>query len=291
MGVSELCARLMLESDTTLREQLEQLERVGAIERLGDARAGAGEFHLTAAGEDLIDVVALAGAWLTSRPGRPLSPEGDAGWRAFAALADGWEIGLIHHLLLRASSRAELLKTVPLSREKLKRMLRRLRGAGLLGPLEPDARAPRYAVTVWTRRAIAVLIAITHWERTHLRHTAEPLTASDGAIALLAALPLIRPSTAIGGVCAFTVEVEAGVPGPRSGAVWIRAADGRVTACRGGTPPLAPDAWVHGGTHTWFEAVIEDRPSILQRGGDPGLAQCALHSLHQVLFGAFPTTP
>lgn len=288
MGISDLCARLMLESDTTLREQLDELERVDVIERRDKGQGSGGRYRLTAAGDGLVEVMALAGAWLTARPGQPLSPQSDAAWRAFAALADGWEGALIHHLLLRASSRAELLKAVPLSKEKLKRMLRRMQGAGLLKPLVGDARAPRYAVTAWARRAIAVLAAIAYWERAHLASTAEPVAAADGMIALLAALPLIRPSTEACGVCVFTVEVESDWPPPRSAAAWARLAEGRVTACRGGVPGMPPDAWVRGKVDAWLEAVVNGRRSGLHLGGDPSLAESALRSLHRELFGPSP---
>jgi DNA-binding HxlR family transcriptional regulator len=283
MGVGDLCGRLMLESDTTLREQLERLEGVGAIEKRRSDGA-AGEFRLTVVGEDLIEAMVLVGRWLTSRPGRPLSPESDAGRRAFAALADGWEATLIHHLLLRPSTKAQLQRTTLLSKEKLKRMLRRLRGAGLLGLLEPDARAPRYAVTIWARRAIGVLVAIGRWERAHLRETAEPVAASDGVVALLASLPLIRPPMDADGICAFTVEVDMRAPGQRSGAVWARLADGRVTACRSGVPPTPPDAWVHGGVDEWCAAVMNARPSALRAGGDRTLVASAIRGLHRELF-------
>lgn len=164
LGISELCARLMLESDTTLREQLDELERVDVVARREEGRGSGGQYRLTGAGDDLVNVMALAGAWLTARPGRPLNPQSDAAWRAFAALADGWEGGLIHHLLLRSSGRAELRKTVPMGKEKLKRMLRRMQGAGLLRSVDGNARAPRYAVTAWARRGIAVLAAIAEWD-------------------------------------------------------------------------------------------------------------------------------
>ncbi len=290
LGISDLCARLMLESDTTLREQLDELERVDVIERRDDVRHSAGQYRLTAAGEGLVEVMALAGAWLTSRPGRPLSPESDAAWRAFAALADGWESALIHHLLLRPSSRAELAETVPLSKEKLKRMVRRMQGAGLLESVDRDARAPRYAVTVWARRAIAVLAAIVYWERAYLPSTAEAVAPTDGTIALLASLPLIRPPEEASGVCVFTIEVEADRPSARAAAVWAGLAEGRVRACRGGTPRVPPDAWVRGGVAAWLEAVVNDRRAGLHLGGDVSLAESALHSLHKELFAVSPLT-
>jgi DNA-binding HxlR family transcriptional regulator len=291
MGVSDLCARLMLESDTTLREQLDELERVDVIERRrDDVRHSAGQYRLTAAGAGLVEVMALTGAWLKSRPGQPLNPESDAAWRAFAALADGWESALIHHLLLRPSSRAELTETVPLSKEKLKRMLRRMKGAGLLKSLEQDAPAPRYAVTVWARRAIAVLAAIVYWERAYLSSTAESVAASDGTIALLASLPLIRPPEDASGVCVFTIEVETDRPSPRAAAVWASLAEGRVRACHGGKPRVPPDAWVRGGVAAWLEALVNDRRADLHVGGNLSLAESALHGLHKELFKVSPFT-
>jgi len=190
MRVSDLCARMMLESDTTLREQLDQLEEVGAIERKEDSSLSTGEFCLTPAGKDLLEVIGLAGAWLTGRPGRPLSPESDVAWRAIAALGDGWELSLIQHLLLQPSTRAELLETIPsLNKEKAKRMLRRFQGAGLLELLDRADPTPRYVLSEWGRQAVAVLIAIASWERTYLGDAAEPVAAIDGTIALLAPFP------------------------------------------------------------------------------------------------------
>jgi DNA-binding HxlR family transcriptional regulator len=287
VGVSDLCAHLMLESDTTLREQLGELAKVDVIERQDSGRSSAGQYRLTAAGDGLNEVMRFTGAWLTSRPGQPLWPESDASWRAFGALADAWEVALIHRLLLRSSSRAELLLTIPLGREKLKRMLRRVQGAGLIRPIDQDARAPRYVVTLWARRAIAILAAIALWERAYLPDTAEVVAASDGTIALLASLPLLRPPADIHGVCVFTVEGDAGRV-PRAAAVWARLEEGRVTACRCGTPPLPPDAWVRGGVGAWLEAVVSGRCASLHLGGDLTLAESALLGLHSELFSTSP---
>jgi DNA-binding HxlR family transcriptional regulator len=285
MSVSDLCAQLMLESDTTLREALEELEAIGAIEKQEGGQATAGEYSLTASGENLTEVMALTAAWLTGRPGRPLRPESDVAWRAVAAFADGWRVALIQHLLLRPSNRAELLKTIELSKEKLKRMLRRLQGAGLVTPLDHDDQVPRYALTDWGRRAIAVLIVVANWERAHLRRTAGPITANGGAIILLAGLPLVAPPEDASGICVFTIKVEPTTPAPHTSAVWARLENDRATVCRTGTPPTPPDAWVHGDVDAWIDAVFNARPTALHLGGDSALAEGALRGLHEELFG------
>jgi DNA-binding HxlR family transcriptional regulator len=286
MNTGELCARLMLESDTTLREQLEELERIGTIERLRTLRSGAGAFQLVQAGDDLLGVMETTGTWLTRRPGRALSPESDIAWRALAALGDGWELSLIQHLLVRPSTRAELLMTIaPLTKQKAKRILRRLQGAGLVRALEEERRGSRYALSEWARRAIAVLAAIAQWERTGLSGIAQPVVASDGAIALLAALPLVQLPVHASGVCAFTVEAEGDRSTPRSSAVWARLSRGRVVACRPGRCPSPLDAWVHGGIDAWLDAVIDAHPSALHLGGDRALAEGVLRSLHEELYG------
>ncbi|MBS1678565.1 MAG: hypothetical protein JST08_14410 [Actinobacteria bacterium] len=288
MSSGDLCARLMLESDTTLREHLGELERYQAVERRDPVRAHGGEYRLTRGGERLLAIVGLAGAWLSCRPGDALSPESDVAWRAFTALADGWERSLIQHLLLQPSTGADLQTTVPeLRKDKIKRMLRRLHGAGLVKPLGRNERMPRWGPTEWTRRAIAVLAAIARWERIHLRGEAEPVAPSDGAIALLAALPLVRPEgEGPSGICAFTVEADAVESAARAMAVWVKAAEGRVTVCSGGPSP-PPDAWVRGGVDAWLEAVIGCRLGSLHLGGDLVLAEHLVRGLHEDLFGGF----
>jgi DNA-binding HxlR family transcriptional regulator len=288
MSIGDLCAHLMLESDTTLREQLDQLEATSVIERKTEAQAQTAELLLTRAGDDLLSVISLVGAWLGRRPARPLSPESDAAWRAFAALGDGWERSLIQHLLLRPSTRGELLEKIPsLTRGKSKRMLRRLQGAGLLRPLDSDKPVPRYALTVWAREAIAILAAIAHWERAHLPGGAEPIAASDAAIGLLGALPLIRTHPDVSGIGAFTVEAEAREPTHGASAVWACFVRGGVSVCRPGSCPKPPDAWVHGRVDAWIEAVVDGRPAALHLGGDRSLGGGAIHGLHEELFGVW----
>lgn len=285
MGVGNLCAHLMLESDTTLREQLDRMHAIGVVELKEQTRSHATGYRLTRAGDGLLEVMAYAGAWLTRHPGRSLSPESDVAWRAVRALADAWELSVIQRLLLRPSARRELSTTVPtLSGAKAKRLLRRLEGAGLLRRLARDEPVPRYAVTAWGRRSIAVLAVIALWERTYLRDAAEPVAATDGAVGLLASLPLLRPQGDLAGVCSFTVEGEAGTA-RRSTAVWAHFADGGVTACRAGVPPGPPDAWVHGGVGAWLDAVIHAKPTSLKIGGDRALAEHGLLRLHEELFG------
>lgn len=286
--VGDLCAQMMLESDTTLREQLEQLERFGAIEKRVEGRGTADEFHLTTAGKDLGGAVALAGSWLSVRPGRGLSPQTEVAWRAVAALGDAWELSVIQCLLLHPSTKAELTETIPgLGREKTKRMLRRLRGAGLLR-IRDGSSPPRYALTIWARRAIAVLATIAAWERRHLGGTAEPVIAFDGAVALLASLPLVSAGYPATGICAFTVEAGPDAPDPHAAAVWARLARGRVTACRPGASPTPPDAWADGRVDAWLDAVINARPRALHLGGDRKLAEATVRALHEVLFGGAP---
>jgi len=286
MSVSAMCGHLMLESDTTLREQLSHLELAGTVESKGDAPTARSAYRLTSAGEDLLEVMALIGIWLTGRPRRPLSPESEVAWHAVTALGDGWELSLIHHLLLRPRTKAELLAAIPvLGAGKAKRILRRLRGAGLVKALDGAGRAPRFALTAWARRAIAILAATVRWEGRHLTGTAEPVSASHGAVGLLATLPLIQVPGSPSGTCAFTVEGDPSAGPPRACAVWAAFDGGRVVACRSGTSPAPPDAWVRGGVDAWLRAVIDAHPAALHLAGDVALAERALNSLHVELFG------
>lgn len=285
MTVGDLCAFLILESDTSLRERIEGFEAWGAIRRQGGEPATAGGYRLTAVGSGLLQAKAVAGAWLAGHPERALSADSEAAWRAFAALGDGWELSVIQHLALRPCTRSQLIATIPgLGRQKAKRMLRRLEGAGLLEVFHAGERTPRYALTNWARRAFGLLGAIADWERRHLGSTAGPLAPSDGAIALLACLPLLQLPVDAAGVWACTVEARASGTGPGACAVWARIVDGRVTDCRSGPSPTRPDAWVHGGVDAWLEAVVGARPTALQMGGDRGLVDRGVRQLHQTLF-------
>jgi DNA-binding HxlR family transcriptional regulator len=286
MGIGELCAALMLESDTSLREGLEDLEGIGAIERCADSRRRNGQYRLAPAGDHLLRLMTFIGGWLSGRPGTGLSPESDVAWRAFATLGDGWELSVIQHLVLRPSTRVELAATVPcLGSEKTKRLVRRLWGAEILGPLDRDARVRRYAVTPWARRSIGVLAGIAAWERRHLGEEAQAVAASDGALALLASLPLVRLPGDAAGTCAFTVEGPAGGAGGPSSAVWSRVTGGRIIACQSGTSPGPPRSWVRGDVDAWLDAVIARRPTALHLGGDVDLAAGLIRGLNEELFG------
>jgi hypothetical protein len=61
-----------------------------------------------------------------------------------------------------------------------------------------------------------------------------------------------------------------------------------VTACKSGTSPIAPQAWVHGDVDAWLEAVIGARPAALHLGGDVALATCVVRGLNEELFGGSP---
>jgi DNA-binding HxlR family transcriptional regulator len=279
-----LCTRLMLESDTSLREQLRTLEDARVVEGCSRSPHGTKSFRLSPAGDEFARVMGLAGAWLTRRPGPALNPESDAAWRAFAALGDAWELSLIQRLLVRPGTRAELTATVPsLNKQKVKRILRRLEGAGLFVISDSADRAPRYLVSEWGRRSIAILSAISRWELAHLPHLARPLVAIEATIGLLAILPLIQRPNELTGVCSFTVQTEVHGPLPRSSAVWARMSAGRISACRIGRCPTRLDAWAFGNVEGWFNAVADGRPAALRVGGDRDLALGMLRGLHEEL--------
>jgi DNA-binding HxlR family transcriptional regulator len=288
MGQHELKAWLVIASATTLHRHLRELSKMTVIAKreTPDARRRV-SYELTAAGRALLLVLGIATRWLRRHPRRSLEPVSPVGWRAFAALAAAWELGLVRQLAGQPYSGAELSESIPgLSSHKAERELGRLGGAGIVRPIGGRDRQARHALSDWGRLGIAVLAAGARWERVHVPERATPVRIEDATAALIATLPLTRLPAHVSGICSFAVESDRGDDlTPPAGAVWAEVRRGRIASCAAGTAPRAPIAWARGSIDSWFEAVIDGRSAAVQTGGDPDLTIC-LRQLHARLYGA-----
>jgi DNA-binding HxlR family transcriptional regulator len=270
MTVEGLVSWLLLRGRSAAEEHLEELLEAGALER--SEHDGATVYRLTAAGRGLVEVVNAVIGWLLSHPKRPLDESSPIGWRAFAALADAWNSAIIEWVVRRSPTEGDAAKGIAgLNARKIKKELRRLRGAGLIGKRKGRDGEERYRLTDWGRRGIGVLVAAAAWEQAFVVDRM-PISVVDAVVALLGALPLMRLPEDVSGLCTLTASVEPGDEArPRAGMVWAKVRHGRVVACGEGAPGRDADAWISGTFNAWLAAVIDNRDA-LQAGGDRELA-------------------
>ncbi|MBA3866009.1 MAG: helix-turn-helix transcriptional regulator [Solirubrobacterales bacterium] len=287
MSQHQLKAWLIVASATTLHRRLRELLDARAIERQEACEPGLRvQYELTPAGVALLGVLAVAARWLHRHPSRPLEPTSPVGWRAFAALVEAWDLGLIQAIAERPRSSEDLRgPRGDLSAHKVERELVRLSGAGILRRGRDPGGAVYHGLSDWGRLGIGVLAAAARWERAHVPRQATPVTVADATAGLIATLPLVRLPEETSGICAFTFEADPRqVPGPRAGAVWAEVGQGRLRSCGAGPAPRPPIAWAHGSIDSWFEALIDGRSSAVKTGGRPDLSIC-LRRLHARLYG------
>lgn len=288
MSLSDLVSWLVASSRTNVAERLEELIEAGAV--VGERRGGVRMLALSRSGQALVEVIELVADWLPSHPNRPLAPFSPLGWRAFGAVAAGWQAGILEWIVRSPPTPAEAPGGLPgLSKRRLKGELDKLIGADAVELCEVSGRPPRYRLTDWGRRVFGVLVAIARWEAVFLRERAVPLELDDAIVALLATLPLTSLPKRFSGTCSLSVELDPGVRStPRAGAVWAAVSDGRVAACGEGRAPEQPVAWVSGTFGAWFAAVLDRRTEGLRMGGtgsDREVARTLVDQLHVQLYG------
>jgi DNA-binding HxlR family transcriptional regulator len=243
------------------------------------------EYRLTPAGEALLPVAGVLGAWLEEAPGaaRPLG--GAEAKAAVGALSEGWSAMLLRPLAARSLSLAELDELIArLNYPALERRIAAMRDAGQVEALPARGRETPYAVTPWLRRAAAPLLAAIAWEREHLADA--PRTGRiDFEALLLLAVPLLRIDPAATGSCRIAVELPAGGNSePAVAGLRIDLREGTVTSCSSRLNGEQAGAWASGSDAAWLRALAEAEPGELELSGDRPLARLVAGGLHRALF-------
>lgn len=283
---SELRQEIGTPAQTTLRAHLNELIEIGSIEKHRRNRfPGVLDFELTAAGRDLMVVVASLERWLEQAPGGSLELGTPEGRSAIKALTGGWSTTIIRALAARPLLLVELDRIISsLSYPALERRMGAMRVAGQIEAQPGDGGGTPYAVTPWLRRGVAPIVSAMRWERRHLSSQALCWARIDVEATFLLAVPLLYLPADSSGSCRMTVLLPNGNH-PQLAGVLIDVKDGRVvsyeTRLRG-----SPDAWASGSIDAWLAAFIENDFDNLELGGASRLVSTFLHSLHDSFFGA-----
>jgi DNA-binding HxlR family transcriptional regulator len=289
LRLPELRERIGGAAQTTLRGQVGNLRAIGALER--HVRSGMPytvENELTAAGRGVLDVARIVEAWLAQAPqgSIPLGSEPAKG--AIRSLVGGWGSTMLRALAARPLALTELSSVIhELSYPALERRLSAMRAARQVELTPNGGRGAKpYAVTEWTRQAVASLVAAGRCECEHFAEVAEPHTRVDIEAAFLLAAPLADLTVNHGGSCLLAVDTgleHDGESKERLAGVHIEVTEGAVSSCAS-LWEQEPRTWALGTVNSWVEAILEGRLERLRMGGaDPRLATALIEGVHASL--------
>jgi DNA-binding HxlR family transcriptional regulator len=273
-------------AQTTLRAQLKRLHELGAIaKRRRDLFPGVLEYELTAAGHELLFVLATLESWLGTAPKGPLALGSNPAKAAVKALAEGWSTTMLRALATGPLSLTKLDRIISdLSYPAIERRLAAMRLAHQIVACPGNGRGTPYAVTDWLRLGVGPLAAAARWERRHTPEEAAPIGRVDVEAAFLLALPLLQLPAGSSGTCRVAVDIPNGM-NRRLVGVMAKLEGGRVASC---STQLEghPEAWLLGSPADWMTAVIEHDVDRLELGGDGQLGRLLVEGLHRALFAA-----
>lgn len=283
MRLGELRQATGLPAQTTLRGHLASLGRAGVLRKRPTAQMPYSvENELTPMGRELLVIAAVLDGWLGSAPGGPVSLESGAGKGIVRAFIDGWGSTIMRSLAATPMSLTELDRVIPdLSYPALERRLSSMRMAGLIEARVSRGPGTPYAVTDWTRRGVAPLVAASKCEHLHMRERAAPVTQADIEAAFLLVTPMIGLPPGVNGACQLEVAADPALLRPQAG-VNVTVERGTVVAC---DSPLAPSPgdFAVGSVTAWFSAVQDGAVNLLRFGGDRRLPEAVALGLHAVL--------
>lgn len=275
---------------TTLRAAVNNLCDVGALQKgaNGDTRPSAAT-ALTPAGEEMLEVADAIERWLATAPMGPISPNSDEAKGAIKALAGGWNSTLMRALATRPRTLTGLDKLIPdVSYPSLERRLARMRATGQIEAVEAKERGTPYAVTEWSRRAIAPLCMAGRCERRHLPDATAPITHVEVEASFMLTLPLARLPETSHGICMLAVQTEPNGFETRAqevAGITVEVKRGEVVACATQINQKPP-TWALGTAENWLDVMIDGNLAELRFGGArPQLAADLVHSIQFALFG------
>lgn len=276
---------------TTMRGHLRALSTAALVERRrqNDFPGSVG-YELTPPGRELLDVAGDLRAWLGGAPEGPLELGAPAAKSAIKALVDGWSTGIVHILAARSLSLTELSGLITaVSYPSLERRLGAMRLAGQVEPRPSEGRGTPYAVTRWSRAAVAPLLTAACWERRHLADTTSPLKRVDFEAVFLLALPLVELGAGRSGACRIALEARDSGGELRLTGVSVRVEAGRVVA-RVKKHAGEAQSSASGTATAWLQAILDRETDQLDLGGDRELARDLVDGLHGALFAARRST-
>lgn len=292
LRLPDLRERIGGAAQTTLRGQVGNLRGIGALER--HVRSGMPytvENELTPMGLGVLSVAEVVEAWLARAPQGPIPLGSESAKGALRALIGGWGSTMLRALAARPLSLTELSSVInDHSYPALERRLSAMRAARQLEPRpNGDRGAKPYAVTEWTRQAVAPIAAAGHCECKYLAGSTDPLTRIDIEAIFLLSVPLADLEVTRSGACLLAVDTGsggAGHPTDRLAGVHVEIEEGAIASCNSRLE-TDPSTWALGSTTAWVDAILDGRTERLRIGGDHvQLAEELIEQLHASLFCA-----
>ena len=289
LRLPDLRERIGGAAQTTLRGQVGNLRGIGALER--HVRSGMPytvENELTDAGQGVLEVAEAVEAWLTRAPQGPIALGSEPAKGAIRALVGGWGSTILRALAARPLSLTELSSVIgDLSYPSLERRLSAMRAARQVEPHPNGGKGAKpYAVTEWTRQAIAPLAAAGRCECRHLHEETEALTRIDIEAAFLLAVPLVGLELTRNGSCLLAVDTGAGqgeAPESRIAGVQVQVEEGAIVSCVSRLVE-EPETWALGTVGAWVDAILDGRFEGLRLGGEnPSLVKGLATGIHASL--------
>jgi DNA-binding HxlR family transcriptional regulator len=203
-------------------------------------------------------------------------------------LIGGWGSTMLRALAARPLSLTELSSVIAeLSYPSLERRLSAMRAARQVEARPNGGRGAKpYAVTDWTRQAVAPLVAAGRCECAYLAEVTEPLTRIDIEAAFLLSVPLVDLQVNRSGSCLLAVDTgttQGGKPASRVAGVHVEVREGAVVSCVSRLQQQ-PSTWALGTVEGWVDAILNGSQGQLRLGGkDPELARSTIAGLHAAL--------
>jgi DNA-binding HxlR family transcriptional regulator len=180
-------------SRSTLFNRLGKLESMGALARETlSTMPRQSRYWLPAAGGGLLDVADALEGWLSRTHGRSTPLHTALASTATRALTTGWNTGILHELVVKPCSLAELDRRRPeIGYHNLRYALRILGVPGLVDQqFDQDRRL--YRVTPFACQADGAIASAMGWEANHLPELRPPTAPRDHETLLLLARGLTR---------------------------------------------------------------------------------------------------
>ena len=289
LRLPDLRERIGGAAQTTLRGQVGNLRGIGALERhVLSGMPYTVENELTDVGRGVLAVADIVEAWLTRAPQGPIALGSEPAKGAIRALIGGWGSTMLRALAARPLSLTELDSVITdLSYPSLERRLSAMRAARQVEAKPSGGRGAKpFAVTDWTRQAVAPLIAAGRCECMHLSDLTESLGRIDVEAAFLLAVPLVDLQVRRDGSCLFAVDTgtsEADKSKGRIAGVHVEVKEGAIAACISRLEQ-DPRTWALGTVDSWVDAILEGKSDRLRLGGEsPSLAKAVIANLHAAL--------
>jgi DNA-binding HxlR family transcriptional regulator len=287
----DLNERISGAAQTTLRGRVGNLRGIGALER--HVRGGMPytvENELTDVGRSMLAVADIVEAWLTRAPQGPIALGSERAKNAIRALIGGWGSTMLRALAARPLSLTELSSMIGhLSYPSLERRLSAMRAARLVEPRPSGRGAKPYAVTDWTRQAVAPLMAASRCECDHLSDITESLGRIDIEAALLLSVPLVDLQIYRDGACLLVVDTGIGKelePKGRIANVHVEVEEGSIASCVSRLEQ-DPRTWALGTVDSWVDVILEGKSDCLRIGGEsPTLARAVVENIYTALLAA-----